>query len=161
MDRREFIFLSGGAAAAWPIAARAQQGGQVQRIGFLRNAAEDGSRSIVDGLRKGLSEAGFVEGRNLVIDYAWSDGQSERLPTLAADLVRRRVAVVVSSAFTPTITAKAATATIPVVFVVAADPVASGVVASISRPGGNVTGVYYLSSELGGKFRGVLMSALS
>src|SRR5262245_38557509 len=134
MRRRDFIKLIGG-AAAWPLAARGQQPA-MPVVGFLRDstAAEDGF--LVDGLRKGLAEAGFVEGHNLAIDYAWSEGQSVRLSPLAAELVGRNVSVIVSSAINATFAAKAATSTIPVVFAISIDPVTSGLVASLNRPGG-------------------------
>jgi putative tryptophan/tyrosine transport system substrate-binding protein len=154
MRRRDFIKLIGGAAAAWPLAARAQQSA-MPVVGFLRDstAVEVG---WVDGLRKGLAEAGFVEGHNLTIDYAWSEGQSVRLSPLAAELVGRNVSVIVSSAINATFAAKAATSTIPVVFAINIDPVASGLVASLNRPGGNLTGVSYLSAELGAKRLGLM-----
>ena len=155
MRRREFITLLGGAAAAWPLAAHAQQTA-MPVIGFLRDATAAGSEFMVNGLRKGLAEAGFVEGHNLTIDYAWSEGQSVRLSTLAAELVGRNVSVIVSSAINATFAAKAATSTIPVVFAINIDPVASGLVASLNRPGGNLTGVSYLTSELGAKRLGLM-----
>jgi putative tryptophan/tyrosine transport system substrate-binding protein len=155
MQRREFITLIGGAAASWPIAARAQQVA-TPVVGFLRDARAAGSGFIVEGLRKGLAEAGFVEGRNLTIDFAWTEDQSERLSALAAELVGRHVPVIVSSALNATIAAKAATSTIPIVFAINNDPVASGLVASLNRPGGNLTGVSYLSSELGAKRLGLM-----
>jgi putative tryptophan/tyrosine transport system substrate-binding protein len=117
MRRRHFITLLGGAAAAWPLAARAQQP-VVPVIGFLRDSTAAGSEFMVNGLRKGLAEAGFVEGRNLTIEYAWTDGRSERLSALAVELVSRHVPVIVSSALNATYAAKAATSTIPVVFAV-------------------------------------------
>jgi putative ABC transport system substrate-binding protein len=154
MKRREFITLIGGAAAAWPLATRAQQSMPV--VGFLRDSTAAGSEFMVDGLRKGLAEAGFVEGRNLTIEYAWTEGRSERLSALAAELVGRHVPVIVSSAINATFAAKAATSTIPVVFAVNMDPVASGLVASLNRPSGNLTGVSYLTSELGAKRLGLM-----
>jgi len=157
MRRRDFIAL--GAALAWPLAARAQQTA-MPVVGFLRDATAAGSGFVVDGLRKGLAEAGFVEGRNLTIDYAWTEGQGERLSALAAELVGRRVTVIVSSAVNATVAAKAATSTIPVVFVINNDPVASGLVASLNRPGGNLTGVSYLSAELGAKRLGLIHELL-
>ena len=159
IPRRDFIRLLGGTAALWPCAARAQQAA-MPVVGFLRDATAAGSGFVVDGLRKGLAEAGFVEGRNLTIDYAWTEGQSERLSTLAAELVGRRVTVIVSSAVNATVAAKAATSTIPVVFVINNDPVASGLVASLNRPGGNLTGVSYLSAELGAKRLGLIHELL-
>ena len=157
--RRDFIGLLGGAAALWPGTARAQQAA-MPVVGFLRDATAAGSGFVVDGLRKGLAEAGFVEGRNLTIDYAWTEGQGERLSALAAELVGRRVTVIVSSAVNATVAAKAATSTIPVVFVINNDPVASGLVASLNRPGGNLTGVSYLSAELGAKRLGLIHELL-
>jgi len=155
MKRREFITLLGGAAAAWPITVRAQQP-SMPVIGFLRDARAAGSGFILEGLRKGLAEEGFVEGRNLTIDFAWTEDQSGRLSALAADLVGRHVPVIVSSALNATMAARAATSTIPVVFAVNNDPVASGLVASLNRPGGNLTGVSYLSAELGAKRMGLM-----
>ena len=140
MKRREFITLLSGAVAAWPVAARAQQAG-MPVVGFLRDSTAAGSEFMVNGLRKGLAEAGLVEGRNLTVEYAWTDGRSERLSALAVELVGRHVPVIVSSALNATYAAKAATSTIPVVFAVNSDPVATKLVASLNRPGGNLTGV--------------------
>jgi putative tryptophan/tyrosine transport system substrate-binding protein len=154
MRRREFITLFGG-AAAWPLAARAQQSA-MPVIGFLRDATAAGSGFMVNGLREGLVETGFVEGRNLIIEYAWTEGRSERLSALAADLVSRHVPVIVSSALNATNAAKAATSTIPIVFAVNNDPVATRLVSSLARPGGNLTGVAYLGSELGAKRLGLM-----
>src|SRR5262245_26551480 len=150
MKRRAFITLLGG-AAVWPLAACAQQQPAMPVVGFLRDSTAAGSEHMVNGFRKGLAEAGFVEGRNLAIDYAWSEGQSVRLSTLAAELVGRNVSVIVSSAINATFAAKAATSTIPVVFAINIDPVASGLVSRLNRPGGNFTGVSYLSSALGSR----------
>src|SRR5262249_3199109 len=154
IGRRKFLASLGG-AAAWPLAARAQQP-TMPVVGFLRDAPAAGSGFMVDGLRKGLSEAGFVEGRNLAIEYAWTDGRSERLSSLAADLVGRHVFVIVSSALNATYAAKAATSTIPVVFAVNNDPVATKLVPSLNDPGGNLTGVAYLGSALGAKRLGLM-----
>src|SRR6516164_7109876 len=154
MKRRQFITLLGG-AAAWPLAARAQQAA-MPVVGVLRDATAAGSGFMVDGLRKGLAEAGFVEGRDLAIEYAWTDGRSERLSSLAADLVGRHVSVIVSSALNATYAAKAATSTIPVVFAVNNDPVATKLVPSLNHPGGNLTGVAYLGSALGAKRLGLM-----
>src|SRR5262249_2725501 len=156
IGRRKFLAaLRGGAAVAWPRVARAQQPA-MPVVGFLRDSTAAGSEHMVNGFRKGLAEAGFVEGRNLTIDYAWSEGQSVRLSTLAAELVGRNGSVIGSSAINATFAAKAATSTIPVVCAINIDPVASGLVASLNRPGGNLTGVSYLTSELGAKRLGLM-----
>ena len=150
MRRREFITLLGSGAVAWPLAARAQQPA-TPVIGFLRASTAAGSAHLLAALRRGLNELGFVEGENLTIEYRWAEGQSARLPALAADLVSRPVAVIIAGASEASIAAKAATSTIPIVFVTAADPISSGLVASLNRPGGNATGVSYLTSALGAK----------
>ena len=155
MRRRDFIRFLGGAAMTWPAAASAQQPA-MPVIGFLRDTSPEGGQSFVAPLQKGLREAGFSEGRNVAIEYRWSNGQTGRLPELAADLVRRRVSVIVASAINPTLAAKAATATIPIVFAIANDPIEFKLVASMNRPGGNTTGVSYVSAELGGKRLGLL-----
>jgi putative tryptophan/tyrosine transport system substrate-binding protein len=159
MRRRDFIKVIVGSAAARPLAARAQQS-QMSTVGFLRDATAAGSGFVVNALRKGLAEADFVEGRNLTIDYAWTDGQSERLSALAAELVGRHVRVIVSSAINATIAAKAATTTIPIVFAVNNDPVAFGLVENLNHPGGNLTGMSYLSSALGAKRLGLMHEIL-
>src|SRR5262245_12089203 len=149
MTRREFVFLLGG-AAAWPLPARAQQPAMAV-IGYLNNASPESDASRLTGLRRGLNQTGYVEGRNLVIEYRWAGNQADRLPALAADLVQLRVAVIVSPGLLATLAAKAATTSIPILFGVAADPVQLGLVASLNRPGGNLTGFNNVTSELGAK----------
>jgi putative ABC transport system substrate-binding protein len=156
MKRREFITLLGGAAATWPLAARAQQPA-LPVVGWLGTGWADAASGQIAGFRNGLNEAGFVEGRNVTIEYRWEEGQYDRLPALAAELVRRPVALILAfGGPRPTRAAKSATSTIPIVFNAATDPVATGLVASFNRPGGNVTGVYSLANELGAKQLGLL-----
>jgi putative ABC transport system substrate-binding protein len=161
MRRREFIGLVGG-GVAWPLAVMAQQPG-IPVVGFLNFwASLDPNDAFVRAFRRGLVETtGYVEGRNVAIEYRGANGQSARLPALAAELVRRQVAVIVAAQFSsPALAAKAATSTIPIVFMYGGDPVQDGLVASLNRPGGNVTGVAFISSQLGGKRLNLLRDLL-
>jgi putative ABC transport system substrate-binding protein len=150
MRRREFITFFGSAAAAWPLAVRAQQPGRPV-IGYLTTRAPGEDLHLLAAFHQGLKEAGYVEGQNVAIEYRYAENQYERLPALAADLVRRSVDVLVAPGSPVAVAAKAATATTPIVFLVATDPVKFGLVASFSRPGGNLTGMTLLGNDLGPK----------
>jgi ABC-type uncharacterized transport system substrate-binding protein len=158
--RREFITLFGGAAAAWPIAARAQQPA-MPVIGFISSRERSGSTGFVAALQRGLNEAGFVEARNVVIEYRWGEGDYNRLPAMAADLVRRQVNVVVSAGGDPAAqVTKAATQTIPIVFVSGRDPIEAGLVTRLNRPEANITGVHAFLDDLGAKRLGLVHDLL-
>jgi putative tryptophan/tyrosine transport system substrate-binding protein len=149
LKRREFITLLGGAAAAWPLAAHAQQPA-IPAIGFLHSSTPDAFADRLRAFHRGLKDTGFVEGENVAIVYRWAENQSDRLPELAAELVRRRVAVIAANSLAA-LPAKDATTTIPIVFIVAEDPVQTGLVASLAKPGNNLTGVNLVSGELTAK----------
>jgi len=150
MRRREFIRLFSSTVVAWPLTARAQQAA-MPVIGFLNSSSSKGFQSLVAAFRQGLSESGYVEGQNLAIEYRWADGDYEKLPRLAADLVGRRVSAILAGGPPAVVAAKAATTTIPIVFTSGGNPIELGFVSSLNQPGGNVTGVSFLLNELSAK----------
>jgi putative tryptophan/tyrosine transport system substrate-binding protein len=154
-NRRQFITLLGGAAAAWPIAARGQQAG-TPVVGYLHPGTPEMGAYLAAAFRNGLSEAGFVEGRNVAIEYRWAHNERSRVPEFAAEFVRHRVSIIVAATLNTALAVKAATTTIPIVFNATGDPVATGLVASLNRPGGNATGLSSLGGELGAKRLGLL-----
>jgi ABC-type uncharacterized transport system substrate-binding protein len=151
LKRRDFITLLGGAAAAWPFGARAQQSGKLPTIGFMGESTPAGQRQWVAAFAQRLSERGWIEGRNVAIEYRWAEGRNERFPEIVDEFVRLKVDVVVTQGTPAVIAAKRATPIIPVVFAIAGNPVANGLVASLARPGGNVTGLTNQSADLAGK----------
>ncbi|HEU4350392.1 MAG TPA: ABC transporter substrate-binding protein [Burkholderiales bacterium] len=160
MKRRQFVTLIGSAAVAWPIVARAEQPAKVTRIGFLGAVSAEDLRIHLDALREGLRDLGHVEGKNLIIEYRWAEGKYDRLPKLAAELVRLDVSIIVTHGTPGSLAAKRATATVPIVMAISGDAVATGLIQSIARPGGNVTGSTFFFPELNAKRVDLLKEAI-
>jgi putative ABC transport system substrate-binding protein len=161
MRRREFITLLGGAAAAWPLAARAQQSGKLPTIGFLGASSRSGIDRFVAALVQRLHELGWIDGRTVAIEYRWADAQNDRMTEIATEFVRMKVDIIVTHGTAAVIAAKQATSIIPIVFAVAADPVGTGLVASLARPGGNVTGLSIQQTDTAGKRLELLRQVIS
>jgi putative tryptophan/tyrosine transport system substrate-binding protein len=160
MQRRDFITLLGGAAAVWPFEVRAQQTA-MPVVGFIYPGSPQPNANLAAAFRKGLSETDYIEGKNVAVEFRWANNQLDRLPELAADLVRRRVDVIaVAGHITAVQAAKTATSTIPIVFAIGNDPVKAGLVSGLNRPGGNVTGIITINSDLGAKWVGLMRELL-
>jgi putative ABC transport system substrate-binding protein len=151
VKRREFITLLGGAAAGWPLSARAQQAGKIPRVGFMGNSTAALEANLVGPFRDGLRELGYQEGRNIVIEYRWADGKYERFPALVAELLAVPVDVIVTAGTPATLAVKKATSSVPLVMIAVGDPVGTGIVPSLARPGGNITGLSSIAPDLEGK----------
>ena len=151
MRRREFITLLGGAAATWPLAARAQQPAKIPRIGFLGNSTATMEANLIGPLRDGLRELGYEEGRNVIIEFRWADGKYDQFPALVAELLAAKVDVIITAGTPATLAIKKATSTVPLVFIAVGDPVGTGVVPNLGRPGGNITGLSSIAPDLEGK----------
>jgi putative tryptophan/tyrosine transport system substrate-binding protein len=151
MQRREFITLFGGILAAWPLAARAQQPAKIPRIGFLGNSTATMEANLIGPLRDGLRELGYEEGRNVIIEFRWADGKYDQFPALVAELLAAKVDVIITAGTPATLAIKKATSTVPLVFIAVGDPVGTGVVPNLGRPGGNITGLSSIAPDLEGK----------
>jgi len=151
MRRRQFITLLGGAAATWPLAARAQQPAKIPRIGFLGNSTATMEANLIGPLRDGLRELGYEEGRNVIIEFRWADGKYDQFPALVAELLAAKVDVIITAGTPATLAIKKATSTVPLVFIAVGDPVGTGVVPNLGRPGGNITGLSSIAPDLEGK----------
>jgi len=151
MRRRQFITLLGGAAATWPLAARAQQPAKIPRIGFLGNSTATMEANLIGHLRDGLRELGYEEGRNVIIEFRWADGKYDQFPALVAELLAAKVDVIITAGTPATLAIKKATSTVPLVFIAVGDPVGTGVVPNLGRPGGNITGLSSIAPDLEGK----------